>query len=260
MSNKAAIVSVKDKVGHITFNRPDKMNAINGEMMEILVTTLRQWSQDPEIGCVVLTGEGRAFCAGGDISGNYDELALEEKVDYIRAGQEISWTLHNMPKITIAAVNGFALGAGLGIAMSCDMRIASDKSKYGTAFAKVGLSGNHGVTWQLTQLVGEAKAKEMMVLAEIIDAQEAHHINLVNRVVEHDLLESAVAEMATGIAQGPLVSYRWIKENINLAMRSDFRAILDRDAITQTICTQSTDHKEGLAAFAEGRDPQFQGR
>lgn len=261
MSDKAAIVAVKDKVGYITLNRPEKMNALGVEMREILLTTLRQWSNDPEIGCIVLTGEGRAFCAGGDVSEkSLDNMILEEKVDYQRAAHEICWALHSMPKITIAAVNGIVMGAGLGVAMACDMRIASDKSKFGTAYSKVGLSGNYGTAWGLTHLVGAAKAKELLILADTIDAHEAHRINLVNRVVEHDVLINTVTEMATGIANGPLLSYRWIKENVNLAVSSDYRSMLDREAVTQTICTQSSDHNEGFTAFAEKRPPKFQGR
>ena len=239
MSETAAIVEVKDKVGYITLNRPDKLNALNAEMVAGMKAALTDWAMDPEIGCVVLTGEGRAFCAGGDVSamaaGGGKPLTLEQKVDGLRFGQEVCWLLHSMPKIAIAAVNGFAMGAGLGIAMSCDLRIASDKAKFGTAYAKVGFGGDWGTTWQLTQLVGEAKAKELMILADIIEADEAHRINLVNRVVDHDLLQSAVEEMATKIAHGPLVSYRYMKENINLAVRSDFRTILDREAFTSLI-------------------------
>ena len=264
MSEAAAIVEVKDKVGYITLNRPDKLNALNAEMIDTLKAALADWAMDPEIGCVVLTGEGRAFCAGGDVSamaaGDGKPLTLEQKVDGLRFGQEVCWLLHSMPKIVIAAVNGFAMGAGLGIAMSCDLRIASDKAKFGTAYARVGFGGDWGTTWQLTQLVGEAKAKELMILADIIEADEAHRINLVNRVVDHDLLQSAVEEMATKIAHGPLVSYRYMKENINLAVRSDFRTILDREAFTHIRCGETEDHKEGTTAFVEKREAQFQGK
>ena len=264
MSDEAAIISVKDKVGTITLNRPEKLNALNDEMVAGMKTALTDWAMDPEIGCVVLTGTGRAFCAGGDVSamaaGGAKPLTLEQKVDGLRYNQEACWLLHSMPKITIAAVNGFAMGAGLGIAMCCDLRIASDKAKFGTAYAKVGLGGDWGATWQLTQIVGEAKAKELMILADIIDAEEALRINLVNRVVDHELLHSAVEAMATQIAHGPLVSYRYMKENINLAVRSDFRTILDREAFTHIRCGETADHIEGATAFVEKREAQYAGR
>ena len=264
MSDDAILIEVKDNVGRITFNRPKQMNAINRDMSTRIREQLTAWSIDPEIGAVVLTGEGRAFCAGGDVSemakGSDKAPTMEESLDILRYGQEMCWLLHSMPKITIAAVNGYAMGAGLGIALSCDLRIASDQAKFGTAYAKVGFSGDYGTTWQLTQLVGEAKAKELFILADIIDAKEAHRINLVNRVVDHDLLDQTVTEMATRIAHGPRVSYRYMKENINLATRQDFRTILDREAFTHIRCGQTADHKEGAAAFVEKRKPKFTGR
>lgn len=264
MSEQPAIVYVEDKVGHITLNRPDRLNALNAEMVSSVKSTLSDWAMDPEIGCVVITGEGRAFCAGGDVgrmaAGGHGPISMEQKIDRIRSGQEICWLLHSMPKITIAAVNGYAMGAGLGIAMSCDLRIASDKAKFGTAYAKVGLGGDYGVSWQLTQLVGEAKAKELLILADIIEADEAHRINLVNRVVDHEILAKTVQETAAKIAHGPLVSYRYMKENVNLAVRSDFRTILDREAMTHIRCGETEDHKEGSTAFVEKRTPKFQGR
>ncbi len=255
---------VEDKVLYLTMNRPSKLNALGADMLREFDALLTDAGRNPAIGAVVLTGEGRAFCAGGDVSAMADgkELpnTLEAAMDSLRAGQEMCWKLHSMPKATIAAVNGFAMGAGLGIALSCDLRIASDQAKFGTAYAKVGYGGDYGTTWQLTQLVGEAKAKELMWLADIIDAQEAHRINLVNRVVPHDELMNAVKEIAGRIANGPLVSIRYMKENINLAVRQDFRTILDREAFTHTRCGQTEDHKEGARAFVEKRAPQFAGK
>lgn len=267
MSTEHALVDVQDAVGIITLNRPDQMNALSGDMNKIIREALVDWSINPAIGAVVITGEGRAFCAGGDVSSMAKgkeiggaEVGIEEKIDLLRFGQEICWTLHSMPKATIAAVNGFAVGAGLGLALSCDLRISSDKAKYGTAYAKVGYGGDYGTTWQLTQLVGEAKAKEMFFLPDIIDAAEAHRINLVNRVVEHDNLKAQTMEAAIRIANGPRISYRYMKENINLATRQDFRTILDREAMTHIRCGETEDHKEGAQAFVEKRAPVFKGR
>lgn len=268
MSSDHAIVSVEGAVGTIKLNRPDALNALSGEMVVTLKETLSEWAMDPEIGAVILTGEGRAFCAGGDVgsmakgneNGSSQPMTLEQKVDGLRNGQEVCYILHSMPKPTIAAVNGFAVGAGLGISLSCDMRIASDKSKYGTAYAKVGFGGDWGTTWQLTQLVGEAKAKEMFFLADIIDAEEAHRINLVNRVVPHDELIATTNELAQRMADGARISIRYMKENVNLAVRQDFRTILDREAFTHIRCGETEDHKEGATAFVEKRAPKFTGR
>ena len=265
MSNDPLLCTVENRVAYLTMNRPEKLNALSGEMSSSAIERLLGISRDPDIGCVVITGEGRAFCAGGDVGsmadrGNRAPTTMEQSIDGLRAGQEMVWMLHNMPKVTIAAVNGYAMGAGLGIAMCCDMRIASDKAKFGTAYAKVGLGGDYGVTWKLTHLVGQAKAKEMMFLTDIIDAEEAHRINLVNRVVPHDNLMDTVKAMAESVASGPQVSFRYMKENINLATHSSFRDILDREAITHIRCGQTEDHKEGSTAFVEKREPAFLGR
>ena len=264
MSQDVLKLTIEDKVAWLTLNRPERMNAINTELIGAINDRLLHLGRDPEVGAVVLTGEGRAFCAGGDVSvmaeGGDKAATMEQSVDRLRAGQEMCWLLHSMPKVTIAAVNGFAMGAGLGIAMSCDLRIASDKAKFGTAYAKVGFGGDFGTTWKLTHLVGEAKAKEMFILGDIVDAQEAHRINLVNRVVPHDELMATVREMAKGIAHGPLVSFRYMKENVNLAVHSTFRDILDREALTHIRCGETEDHKEGSKAFVEKRAPQFKGR
>ena len=264
MSDQVLKFKVENKVAYLTLNRPERLNALNREMSELAIRHLKDVAQDSEVGAVVLTGEGRAFCAGGDVQsmaeGSGRTPTMEESVDGLRGGQEMCWLLHAMPKITIAALNGYAMGAGLGIAVSCDLRIASDAAKLGTAYAKVGLGGDYGTTWQLTQLVGEAKAKELMILCDILEADEAHRIGLVNRVVEHDQLSEQVSEIATKIAHGPLTSYRYMKENINLAVRSDFRTILDREAFTHIRCAGTEDHKEGAKAFVEKRPANFQGR
>ena len=162
--------------------------------------------------------------------------------------------------MTIAAVNGFAMGAGLGICLSCDLRIASDQAKFGTAYAKVGFGGDFGTTWLLTHYAGAPKAKELLFLAETFDAAEAHRLGLVNRVVPHDQLEQHAREVAERIAHGPLTSYRYMKANVNMAATTDYRSMLDREAETHTRCGQTEDHKEGVRAFLEKRAPKFTGK
>jgi 2-(1,2-epoxy-1,2-dihydrophenyl)acetyl-CoA isomerase len=178
----------------------------------------------------------------------------------LRRGQELSWLLHTLPKPTLAAVNGHAMGAGLGIALSCDLRVASSAARFGTAYARVGFGGDYGVTWQLTRLVGPAKAKELLFLADVFDAEEARRLGLVNRVVPAESFAAAVQEVARRLAHGPSVSFRWMKENVNLAMSSDFRTLLDREAMTHLRCGETEDHKEGVRAFLEKREPVFRGR
>jgi 2-(1,2-epoxy-1,2-dihydrophenyl)acetyl-CoA isomerase len=254
--------AVQDRVATLTFNRPDKLNALNGELLNGSMEALRSWSTDPNVGAIVLTGAGRAFCAGGDVAAmaQPEEQSLEQSIDRLRLAQELSWLLYNIAKVTIAQVNGFAMGAGLGICLACDLRIASDQAKFGTAYAKVAFGGDFGTTWLLTRYVGAPKAKELLFLADMIDAAEAHRLGLVNRVVSHDRLASETLAVATRIAHGPLTSYRYMKANINLATHTDFRTLLDREAETHMRCGQTQDHKEGVRAFLEKRSPKFAGR
>jgi len=256
------ITKVQDRIATLTFNRPDKLNALNAELLSGSMDALRSWSADPNIGAIVVTGAGRAFCAGGDVSAmaQGSEQSLEQNIDRLRASQELSWLLYNIPKVTIAAVNGFAMGAGLGICLACDLRISSDQAKFGTAYSKVGFGGDFGTTWLLTHYMGAPKAKELLFLADAIDAAEAHRLGLVNRVVPHDQLQAETDSVAGRIAAGPLTSYRYMKANINLATHTDFRTLLDREAETHLRCGQTEDHREGVRAFLEKRVPKFTGR
>jgi 2-(1,2-epoxy-1,2-dihydrophenyl)acetyl-CoA isomerase len=264
MSEEVIQTSIANKVATLTLNRPDKLNALSRDLIFKSIDTLKQWGKDDEVGAIIITGAGRAFCAGGDVSAMADrsELnqTLEEKIDWLREGHELSWTLYNIPKVTIAAVNGHAMGAGLGVALSADIRIASDQAKFGTAYAKIGYGGDFGTTWHLARLAGAAKAKELFFLSEIIDAKQAHEIGLVNRVVTHEDLQSSVLDVATRIANGPLTSFRYMKTNVNLATSVDFRTMLDREAETHMRCGMTEDHQEGVRAFLEKRAPKFTGR
>jgi len=253
---------VADRIATLTFHRPEKLNALSQQLISDSVATLRAWSTEPAIGVIVVTGSGRAFCAGGDVTSMAKDTgrSLEENIDGLRAWQELSWLLYSIPKVTIAAVNGFAMGAGLGVSLACDLRIASDQAKFGTAYAKVGYGGDFGTTWLLTHYAGAPKAKELMFLANMIDAAEAHRLGLMNRVVPHDQLESEVRQWAVRIAAGPLTSFRYMKANVNLATHADFRTLLDREAETHLRCGQTDDHKEGVRAFLEKRAAQFAGR
>jgi 2-(1,2-epoxy-1,2-dihydrophenyl)acetyl-CoA isomerase len=264
MSDAVILTHVENKVATLTLNRPDKLNALSRELIFQATEQLKQWGRDPDIGAIVLTGAGRAFCAGGDVSNmaraDAPPQTLEEQIDSLRQAQELSWLLYNLPKVTIAAVNGHAMGAGLGVCLSCDLRLASESAKFGTAYAKVGFGGDFGTTWLLAHSVGAAKAKELFFLAEIIDAHEAQRLGLVNRVIAADEFSAQITEIATRVAHGPLTSYRYMKANVNLAMSTDFRTLLDREAETHLRCGQTEDHKEGVRAFMEKRPPTFTGR
>jgi 2-(1,2-epoxy-1,2-dihydrophenyl)acetyl-CoA isomerase len=261
------LIDVKDGVATLTFNRPQKLNALSPDMIAQAIAALERYAVDPEIGCIVVTGAERGFCAGGDVTAMNTANAtasgpptFERRVDRQRASHRLPGLLYSIPKVTIAAINGAAAGAGLGIALACDLRIASDKSKLTTAFAKVGFGGDFGITWPLTRLVGEAKAKELLFLSDVLSAQQALEVGLVNRVVPHDELMKSVSEIATRIAKGPQVSYRYMKENVRLASSQDYQTMLEREAWTHLRCGDTEDHREGARAFVEKREPKFQGR
>ena len=257
------LFELNNKVLTITFNRPDKLNPIGDSVTPFVVERLQEAVTDPEVGAIVVTGAGRAFCAGGDVSGmsdQYESRSFDQSVQKLRDDQELPRLLHSIPKVTIAAVNGFAMGAGLGIATSCDLRFASASAKFGTAYANVGFGGDFGTTWQLTRLLGEAKAKELFFLPDVIDAEEALRIGLANRVMSAENFMNDVQEVAERIANGPLVSYRWMKENINQSSMVDFETMLDKESVTHTLCGATEDHHEGVTAFMEKRQPSFKGR
>lgn len=262
------LIDVSDGVATLTFNRPEKLNALSPEMIAQTIAALERFASDPEVGCVVLTGAERGFCAGGDVSAmnaanassNAAPLSFERRVDRQRASHRLPGLLHGLPKVTIAALNGATAGAGLGIALACDLRFASDAAKLTTAFAKVGFGGDFGVTWPLTRLVGEAKAKELLFLSDVLTATQAHELGLVNHVVPHAELMTRVRAVAMRIAAGPQVSYRYMKENVRLASTQDYYSLLDREAWTHLRCGDTDDHREGVRAFVEKRAPRFKGQ
>jgi 2-(1,2-epoxy-1,2-dihydrophenyl)acetyl-CoA isomerase len=258
------LFALDDRVATLTLNRPEKLNALSEAMLDATLAHLRRCATDPDVGAVLLTGAGRAFCAGGDVSAMSGAGAaprtFEDHVDRQRGGHELARLLFEMPKVTVAAVNGAAVGAGLGIALSCDLVFASERARFGTAFARVGFGGDYGTTWQLTRRVGPAKAKELFFLADILPADEALRLGLVNRVLPEERFADEVRAIAKKIAHGPLVSYRYMKENVNAALNADFRTLLDREAVSHLRCGQTADHREGVAAFLEKREPRFQGR
>jgi len=264
------IVERRDGVLYLTMNRPDKLNALSDQMIAGLLEELNRAAHDREVGAVVLTGAGRGFCAGGDIgrmrernegSGTQaQEQGIQTRISQLRRSEEVSLLLHEMPKVTIGAINGPAAGAGLSIALACDLRIASDNARFGTAFARVGFSGDFGGTYLLTQLVGPAKARELYFTAEVIGAEEALKLGMVNRVVPAASLTEEVHAFAKRLAAGPVVAYSYMKAHLNLALKSDLRTILDRESYGQTLTGLTEDHKEAVKAFLEKREAKFKGR
>ena len=258
------LVGREDGVLTLTFNRPDFRNAVTSDMLTALGEELAAAELDPSIGCIVLTGAGGAFCAGGDVKAMAQGHATGVMMDPLlrmerqrMAHRATSLRLTQMGKPTIASLPGAAAGAGMSLALACDMRIASDKAAMTTAFAKVGLSGDYGGTYLLTQIVGTAKARELYLLADRIDMTEALRLGLVNWVVPPDQLAAKTKELAKRLASGPRTAHRLIKDNLNRALNATFADCLDMESTNLAEARLTDDHKEAARAFAEKRAPKF---
>ncbi|MEX2615800.1 MAG: enoyl-CoA hydratase [Alphaproteobacteria bacterium] len=255
--------NVADGVATLTMNRPEALNAMTPDMMAAALDALTRHANDPGVRAIILTGAGRGFCAGGDVK-RMDRAAaeptLEERVLGLRQRMEVSRLLHQIAKPTIAMVRGPAAGAGMSLALACDMRIASETARFTTAFARVGLSGDFGGAYFLTRLVGTAKARELYWLSETVPADQALALGMVNRVVPDDALEAETMAIAKRLADGPVVTLGYMKKNLNAAETGSLEAVFDLEAMHHSRCSQTEDHKEAARAFVEKRKPVFQGR
>jgi 2-(1,2-epoxy-1,2-dihydrophenyl)acetyl-CoA isomerase len=257
------IETIEDGVATLTFNRPERMNALSTPIMEGLLHGLPRLAGDPGVRVIVLTGAGRAFCAGGDVKSmaeGGEERSAAEATARLRSRMEVSRILHELPKPTIAMINGPAAGAGLAFALACDLRIASASARLVTAFVKVGFSGDFGGSFFLTRLVGTAKARELYFTGRPVDAEEALSLGLVNRVVPDDQLGDATMELARSLAQGPQIALSLMKRNLNCAETSGLAELLDLEAANQVLTGRTEDHREAAKAFVEKRAPVFVGR
>jgi len=258
------IETIEDGVATLTMNRPEAMNALSSEIMGGLLAALPRLAADPKVGCVVIRGAGnKAFCAGGDVksmASRNSEQSHEEKVAHLRSIMKTSEILHEMPKPTIAMVNGVAAGAGLSIALACDMRFAAKSARMTTAFAKVGFSGDFGSHYFLHKLVGTAKARELYFTAEILNADKIEKLGLANWIVDDDKLEAECMGLAKKLAAGPRVAWWHVKHNMKVAEEGSLSAALDSEASRMIRTGETEDHKEAARAFVEKRAPQFKGR
>jgi 2-(1,2-epoxy-1,2-dihydrophenyl)acetyl-CoA isomerase len=251
----------------LTMNRPDSRNAFSRDMLEALATALPRLAVDPTVRLVVLTGTGTAFSAGGDVKG-FAKLAAGEaavmsfdtRVTHLRQLMDISRWLHEMPKPTLAVIPGPAAGAGLSLALACDMRMAADDAKLTTAFSKIGLSGDFGGSFFLNHLVGTAKARELYFTGQVVRGDEAARIGLVNRAVPAAQLAAAASAWAAELAALPTVAIGYMKRNLNTGLRAGLAEVLDAEAIHMVRSFETADHKGAAAAFVEKRAPQFSGR
>ncbi len=249
-------------VGIITLNRPDALNAMSGELLDALVARGQEAADDEAVRCVVVTGAGRAFCSGGDLRGIGvgDELDPLASTAQLRRFEEISRLLAEMPKPTIAAVNGAAAGAGFSLALAADFRLAGAGARFMTAFGRVGLTGDFGGSWQLERIVGVARAKELYLLGNQIDAPTAHRLGVVNRVVPDAALRDEAMALATKLAAGPTAAYARMKRNFAYGATHTFAETLTFEAGNMIAASKTEDFKNAAAAFLERREPEFQGR
>ncbi|HJU09969.1 MAG TPA: enoyl-CoA hydratase [Candidatus Binataceae bacterium] len=270
MPEQELLVQNRDGVLYLTLNRPDKLNALSETIISGLLDNLRKAAVDDGVGAVVVTGAGRGFCAGGDIgrmrdrnenipSGGNHSTSLDQRIAGLRRSEEVSLLLHEIPKVTIAAINGPAAGAGFSISLACDIRLASDQARVGSAFARVGYSGDFGGTYFLTKIVGTAKARELYFTADMLSADEALKEGIVNRVFPAASFAEDVHAFARRIASGPRIAYSYMKANLNAAACTDARTLLEREALGQSLTGLTDDHKEAVKAFLEKREPRFRG-
>ena len=262
--------TIHNGIATLTMNRPDARNALTRDMMAALNEALPRLAADANVRAVVLTGAGNAFCSGGDVK-NFAKRAtgdasaggpatFDQKVTDLRARMEVSRYLHEMPKPTLAVIPGAAAGAGLSIALACDLRIAADNAKLTTAFSKIGLSGDFGGSYFLQHLVGAAKARELYFTGRVVLADEALKMGMLNRVVPAAQLADAARAWAAELAALPTVALGYMKRNLNAGLRMSLADVLDIEAIHMMRTFETDDHKGAAAAFVEKRAPQFNGR
>ena len=258
---------VENRVAVLTMNRPARRNAFSEAMLEGLQAALIEAETASDVGCVVLTGAEGAFCAGGDVKGMADAQGggggggIDAAIHRQRLAQRgTAGRIYEMPKPVIAMLPGAAAGAGLGLALACDLRIAAEDAILTTAFAKIGFSGDWGGTFFMTALVGPARTRELYYLSEKIDARRAEELGLVNRVVPADQLEKETMKIAHQIAHGPAVAYRYMKENISRAVAGDLGECLDLEATHHVHTSLTRDHRAAVKAFVDKKTPVFEGR
>ncbi|MCW2944254.1 MAG: putative enoyl-CoA hydratase/isomerase [Actinoallomurus sp.] len=259
---ESVLYDLAEGVATITLNRPDAMNSLTVETKTALREAVERARDDTAARAVILTGAGRAFCAGQD---------LREHAANLEAGRGLDGTVRDhynplvlalaeLPKPVVAAVNGVAAGAGASLAFACDLRIASEKASFATAFTRIGLAPDSGMSWTLQRLVGRAKALELLLLAEPVRAAEALELGLVNRVVPADRLGAEARELAARLAAGPTAAYGAVKAAVDHASAGDLASALRKEAELQEACAATADHANATKAFLQKEQPVFDGR
>jgi len=267
---------LEDGVLWLTLNRPDRLNALDQALMRRLREATEEAAFDPAVRVVMLGGAGRGFCAGGDVQSGRktdvgDKIAAhaaefelgslpELRADLLRRQVRTTQFLRDMPKPTVAVLRGPVAGAGLGLALACDFRVVSRDASFITSYARIGASGDYGVSFQLTRLLGPARAMELMILSERVDAEAAERLGLVTRLAEPEALQTAAEEFALRLAAGAPLAHRYIKRNIRIAEEEDLSRLLDVESAHMARAMASEDFREGARAMMEKRSPVWKGR
>ena len=268
MSYKLITVEIADEVAILTLNRPDKLNCLNAAILHEMTKAISELNADDGIKALILTGAGRSFCSGADLSeqpyGTDKNQPGISRAEHITPFVSFGWVIKHIEDFTkpvIAAVNGIAAGGGLALALAADVRIASENAAFSAIFVKRGLVPDCGVSYYLTRLVGVSKALELMWTGDKIDAKEAERIGMVNKVVPHDQLMKSAREFAQGLAKGPSLAIEMIKRMAYTALKAD--SVITQMAMEdfmQQVCRESEDVREGVMGFLEKRPPKFKGR
>jgi enoyl-CoA hydratase/carnithine racemase len=263
MHYKCLIYEEEEGIATLTMNRPERLNALGDTLRDDLHHAIVRASDDPAVRVIILTGAGRGFCSGGDVKAMHDAKERDQGrplFEKVAPGRDKTiLAMRDAPKPLIAAVNGPAAGAGMNLALACDMRIAATTAKFGETFVKRGLHVDWGGTYFLPRLVGMAKACELIFTGDLIDAEEALAMGLVSNVVPPEELMPTVRQLARKIALGPPLAIRLAKRALYRSQDSDLRAALEFETYAQNICSETEDAREGIRAFVEKRSPRFTG-
>ena len=262
MTEPVLLENKSGRIATLTMNRPDRLNALSSDMIVSVIEAFTRLDKDESVGAIVLTGAGRGFCAGGDVKAMSQGTpqTRDDRIKHLRRAHQVPLLIRQCSKVVIGMINGPATGAGLGIANVCDIRIAGRSARFGAAFGKVGLAGDFGISWSLTKLVGASMARYLLLSAEMIDADRAFELGLVNQVVDDAKLAEAVRDAALQYAEGPSIAYSLMKKNLFAAETQSFEEVLDLEAENQATVLQTADHREAVSAFIEKRKAAFAGR
>ncbi|AKG05358.1 enoyl-CoA hydratase [Salimicrobium jeotgali] len=256
--NEHVLAETKEGVLYLTMNRPDSLNAFSPTMMQGLKGALGKAQNDADVRTVVLSGAGRAFSAGGDVKTMGDNAPLDI-YDHIGELNELILTMKDLDKPIVAAVHGFAAGAGFNLALACDIILAAEDTNFILSFSKVGLVSDGGGHYFLSKLIGPYRTKELLFSAEPVSVTKAQELGIVNHVYRQEEMQQKVHEFAVKLASGPAVAYGFMKKIVDQALDADLATILERERTTQATMVSTEDHKEGVQAFKEKRTPKFKG-